>query len=139
MVSHLAKARAAIEEVKRFLVADSLEELNKKLDRYYMVLIMRSLHLDIDHVRDQTPSKDGLIATLIQVPNLMKDDNQTEVIETSAMVVPCGRGGAGWTIQGGRSGGSGRPQCSYCKRIEKIVIPCMVFQIKLLMCLNLKN
>jgi len=28
-----------VEEVKRFLVADLLEELNKKLDRYYMDLI----------------------------------------------------------------------------------------------------
>jgi len=34
MVSHIAKARAA-KEVKRFLVVDSLEELNKKLDRSF--------------------------------------------------------------------------------------------------------
>ena len=31
-------------DVKRFLVVNSLEELNKKLDRYYMVLILRCLH-----------------------------------------------------------------------------------------------
>jgi len=43
MVYNMAKARATIEEVKRFLVVGSLEKLNKKLDRYYMVLIPRSI------------------------------------------------------------------------------------------------
>jgi len=47
-----------------FSLVDSLEELNKKLDRYYMVLIMRKLHLDFDHVRDQMPSMDALITGL---------------------------------------------------------------------------
>jgi len=50
MVSHMVKARATTEEVKRFLVVNSLEELNMNIDRYYMVLILRSLHLDFDHV-----------------------------------------------------------------------------------------
>jgi len=44
MVAHMGKARAAVEELRRFLVADSLEEVNKKLDKFYMVLILRSLH-----------------------------------------------------------------------------------------------
>jgi len=37
MVSHIGKVRTAIDEVKRFLLADSLEELKKKLDRHNMV------------------------------------------------------------------------------------------------------
>jgi len=71
MVSNLVKARATVEKVKRFLVADSLEELKKKLDKYYMVLILRSLHSDFNHVHDQIltsdqiPSMNGLITRLI--------------------------------------------------------------------------
>ena len=52
MIAHMGKARAAVEELKRFLVADSLEEVNKKLDKFYMVLILRCLHSGFDHVRD---------------------------------------------------------------------------------------
>ena len=44
MIAHIGKAQAAVEELKRFLVADLLEEVNKKLDKFYMVLILRSLH-----------------------------------------------------------------------------------------------
>jgi len=87
MISHLAKARVAV-EVERFLVTDSLEDLNKKLDRYYMVLIVRSLHSDFDHLHDQViagdqiPSLDGLMTKVFLVPNLKKDDNQIELIES---------------------------------------------------------
>jgi len=73
-------------------VTDSLEKLNKKPDRYCMVFILRrSLHSNSDYVHDQilpsdqVTSMDGLITRLIRAPNLMKDDNQTRVIETSAM------------------------------------------------------
>jgi len=71
MVSYLAKARATIEEVERFLVVEPLEELNMKLDRYCMVLIIRSLHSNFNHDRDQIidggdqiASMDGLITRL---------------------------------------------------------------------------
>ena len=47
MISHLAKAQVAIEELKRFLVVDSLEDINKKLDKLYKILILRSLHSDL--------------------------------------------------------------------------------------------
>jgi len=56
IVSHFAKAKVAIEEVKRFLVAYSLEDSTRNLiDIIYMALILRSLHPDFDHVhvRDQ--------------------------------------------------------------------------------------
>jgi len=39
----LAKARVLVKEVKRFLVADSLEEFHEKLDRYYMVFDFEKL------------------------------------------------------------------------------------------------
>ncbi|XP_022642438.1 uncharacterized protein LOC106776001 isoform X3 [Vigna radiata var. radiata] len=122
MVSHVAKARAAVEELKNFFVADSLENLNKKLDKFYMVLILKSLHSDFDHVRDQVlagdqiPSMDGLVTRLLRVPTLVKDENFSDATETFAMVTPRGRGG-GRSNRGGRGGWSGRPQCSYCKRM----------------------
>ena len=103
-------------------MADSLEEVNRKLDKFYMVLILRSLHSDFDHVRDQVlagdqvPSMDSLITRLLRVPHALKDENLTDVVETSAMVAPRGRGG-GRNSRGGRNGRSGRPQCTYCKRM----------------------
>ncbi|KAL2965831.1 hypothetical protein AAZX31_16G083700 [Glycine max] len=122
MIAHMGKARAAVEELRRFLVADSLEEVNRKLDKFYMVLILRSLHSDFDHVRDQVlagdqvPSMDSLITRLLRVPHALKDENLTDAMETSAMVTPCGRGG-GRNSRGGHNGRSGRPQCTYCKRM----------------------
>ena len=40
MIAHIGKARAIVEELKRFLVADSLKEVNRKLDKFYIVLIL---------------------------------------------------------------------------------------------------
>ena len=121
MIAHIGKARAAVEELKRFLVANSLEEVNRKLDKFYMVLILRSLHSDFDHVRDQilvgdqVPSMDSLITRLLCVPHALKDENVADIVETSAMIAPRGRGGR--NNRGGRSGRGGRPQCIYCKRM----------------------
>ena len=90
-------------------MADSLEEVNKKLDKFYMVLILRSLHSDFDHVHDQVlagdqvPSMDSLITRLLRVPHVLKDENLADVVETSAMVAPRGRG-RGRNNRGGRSG-----------------------------------
>ena len=84
MIAHVGKAQAAVEELRKFLVADSLEEVNRKLDKFYMVLILRSLHSDFDHVRDQVlagdqiPSMDSLITRLLRVPHLLKDENPTD-------------------------------------------------------------
>jgi len=72
MIAHMGKARAIVEELKRFLVVDSLEEVNRKLDKFYMVLILRSLYSDFDHVHDQVlvgdqvPSMDSLITRLLR-------------------------------------------------------------------------
>ncbi|KAL2993091.1 hypothetical protein AAZX31_10G088800 [Glycine max] len=122
MIAHVGKARVAVEELKKFLVADSLEEMNRKLDKFYMVLILRSLHSDFDHVRDQVlagdqvPSMDSLITRLLRVPNALKEENPADVVETSTMVASRGRGG-GRNSRGGRSGKGGHPQCTYCKRM----------------------
>jgi len=92
MLAHIGKARAAVEELKRFLVTDSLEEVNRKLNKFCMVLILRSLHSDFDHVHDQILSMDSLVTRLLRVSHVLKDENLAEVVETSAMVAPRGRG-----------------------------------------------
>ena len=105
MIAHVGKARAAVEELRKFLVADSLEEVNRKLDKFYMVLILRSLHSDFDHVRDQVlagdqiPSMDSLITRLLRVPHLLKDENPADGVETSAMVASRGREEAAATVE----------------------------------------
>ncbi|RDX90569.1 hypothetical protein CR513_27554, partial [Mucuna pruriens] len=58
MVSHIAKARAAVEELKGLLVCNSVEETTKRIDKLLMVLILRSLHPDYEHVRDQILSSE---------------------------------------------------------------------------------
>ncbi|WVY98722.1 hypothetical protein V8G54_030873 [Vigna mungo] len=121
MVAHLGKACAAIEELKNFFVADSLKGINKKLDEFYMVLILRSLHSDFDHVHDQilacdqVPTMDNLVTRLLRLPTLVKDENAIDGIETSAMVAPQGKGGG--RRNRGHASCNIRPQCTYCKKI----------------------
>jgi len=103
-------------------VADSLEDINKKLDKFYMVLILRSLHSIFDHVRDQIlasdqiSSMDNLVTRLLQVPTLVKDENSTNVFETSAMVAPWERG-RDQNNCGGRGGQNRCHQCLYCNKM----------------------
>ncbi|RDX96622.1 hypothetical protein CR513_20690, partial [Mucuna pruriens] len=52
MVSHIAKARATTEELKGLLVCNFVKETTKRIDKLLMVLILRILHLDYEHVRD---------------------------------------------------------------------------------------
>ena len=65
---------------------------------------------------DLVSSMDSLITRLLRVPHALKDENLTDVVETSTIVAPRGRGG-GRNSRGGRNGRSGRPQCTYCKRM----------------------
>jgi len=87
MVTHVAKARVVVEEVKIFFVTNSLEDSNKKFDKLYMVLIRRSLHSKFGQVYDQVlvgdkiPSMNNFINRLLQVPTLLKDENSIDVIE----------------------------------------------------------
>ena len=121
MVAYVSKAQSAVEELKLSLEADKLEDIKKKLDNLYMVLILRGMHPDFDHVRDQVltgqevPSLENLITRLLRVPSSI-GGNSVNTIETSAMISSRGgRGGRG--NRGGRGGRGGRPQCSYCKRM----------------------
>ncbi|RDX92529.1 hypothetical protein CR513_25332, partial [Mucuna pruriens] len=82
MVSHIAKARVAAEELKDLLV----------------------LHLDYEHVWDQIlsseqiPSMNSLVTRLFRVPTITKGDGIT--VENSAMVASRGRGRSGRGTRG---------------------------------------
>ncbi|RDX63136.1 rpsR, partial [Mucuna pruriens] len=85
-----------------------------------MVLILRSLHPDYEHVRDQIlsseqiPSMNSLVTRLLRVPTITKGDGIAT--ENSAMVAShrgrSGRGTRGMSRNG--KGGSGKLICSYC-------------------------
>ena len=115
MIAHIGKARAVVEELKRFLVADSLEEVNRKLDKFYMVLILRSLHSDFDHVRDQVlagdqvPSMDSLITRLLRVPHVLGEAVTIEEVVVEDVDVLIALIARGWAT------------------FKRIVTHCMVF------------
>jgi len=53
MMSFIAEAQSTFAESKMFLEIDSLEEIKKELDKFYMAMILCAMNLDFDHVRDQ--------------------------------------------------------------------------------------
>jgi len=113
MISFMNEAQSIVEELRMFLEVDSLDEMKKKLDKYYMVMILCAIHLDFNHIRDQlltsheVPSMDTFITRMIRVPTLQTPETLA-VVEPSVMVATRGRGGRG-TRGGGREG-CGRPQ-----------------------------
>lgn len=54
MISYVSKAQSAVEELKVSLEANTLEGIKTKLDNFYMVLVLREMRSDFEHVRDQT-------------------------------------------------------------------------------------
>ncbi|XP_047153790.1 uncharacterized protein LOC124825249 [Vigna umbellata] len=120
MVSFMAEAQSAVEELRMFLEADPLKDIKKKLDKFYMVLILRALHPDFDHLKDQlltsheVPSMETLTTRFLRV-SVPQTQEAHELVEPSVMVATGGRGGRG--TRGGGRGGRGRPQCTYCKRM----------------------
>ncbi|RDX64294.1 hypothetical protein CR513_57166, partial [Mucuna pruriens] len=121
MVSHIAKARVVAEELKGLLVCNSVEETTKRIDKLLMVLVLRSLHPDYEHVRDQIlsseqiPSMNSLVTRLLRVPTITKGDGIA--VENFAMVASCGRGRSGRGTRGilrNVKGGCGRLICSHC-------------------------
>ncbi|RDX87528.1 hypothetical protein CR513_30993, partial [Mucuna pruriens] len=121
MVSHISKARAIAEELKCLLVCNSVEETTKRIGKLLMVLILRSLHADYEHVRDQIlsseqiPSINILVTRLLWVPTITKGDGI--VVENSAMVASHGRGRSDRGIRGilrNGKGGRGRLIYSHC-------------------------
>ncbi|RDX79434.1 hypothetical protein CR513_40140 [Mucuna pruriens] len=77
------------------------QRMKAMLDKLYMVLVLRGLNSDFEHVLDQIltgqeiPSTDNLITWLLSVPILKRDGNLLKTIESFAMVSNRGRGGRG--------------------------------------------
>ncbi|RDX92084.1 hypothetical protein CR513_25835, partial [Mucuna pruriens] len=123
MVSHIAKARAAVEELKGLLVCNSVEETTKQIDKLLMVLILRSLHPDCEHVHDQIlsseqiPSMNSLVTRLFWVPTITKGDGIA--IENSVMIASRGRGRSGWGTRGILRNGKGGRGSLICSHYEK--------------------
>lgn len=80
MLSYVAQAKLPIEELKFFLEANSLEEIRRH-DNLYMVLTLRGMHSNFDHICDQiqtgqeVPLMESLLTRLLRVPTLKKDEN----------------------------------------------------------------
>ncbi|XP_014499471.1 uncharacterized protein LOC106760564 [Vigna radiata var. radiata] len=127
MVSFMAEAQSAVEELMMFLEADPLEDIKKKLEKFYMVLILCALHPDFDHLKDQlltsheVPSMETLTTRLLCVP-VPQTQEAHELVEPFSMVATQGRGGRG--TKGRGRGGRGRPQCTYYKMIGHIQESC---------------
>ena len=75
MVSFMTKAQAVVEELIMFLEVESSEDIKKKLDKYYMVMILCALHPNFHHIREElltnheVPSMDTLTTCLLRVPS----------------------------------------------------------------------
>jgi len=74
MVYFMNEAQSTVEELRMFLEVNSLDEIKKKLDKYYMVMIFCAIHPDFNCISDQllttheVHSMDTLITCLIRVP-----------------------------------------------------------------------
>ena len=92
MVAYVSKAQSVVEELKLSLEVDKLEDIKTKLDNLYMVLVLRGMHPDFDHIRDQVltgqevSSLENLITRLLQVSSPKIGENSVNSIETSTMV-----------------------------------------------------
>jgi len=112
MISFMNEAQSVMEELRMFLAIKSLNEIKKKIDKYYMVMILCVIHLDFNHIRDQllttheVPSIDTLISPMVRVPT-------PQTLETLALVEPsvivANRGREGRGTRGGGRGGRGHP------------------------------
>jgi len=62
--------------LKKFVEVESLDEIKKKIDKYYMIMILSTVHPDFDHIRDQISighevrSMESLATWLLRVPTL---------------------------------------------------------------------
>ena len=122
MTLFVVQFQSTVEELRMFLDAESVEEMKRKHDNLYMVLALRAMNPDFDHICDQVltnqevPSMESLLTRLLRVPNSRKNENSLELIESSTMVSSRRRGGRGNRGCGGRSGGrNGQLYCTHCK------------------------
>lgn len=72
MIPYVSKAQSVVEELKMYLEAVTIEAKKKKLDNQYHVLILRGMHPDYEHVRDQ-------VLTSQEVPSM--EDSVTRSFE----------------------------------------------------------
>ena len=125
MTSFVAQIQSTVEELNMLLDVDSMEEMKRKHDNLYIVLALRDMNSNFDHIRDQiltgqeVPSMDSLMTRLLRVPTPRKIGNSLKHFESLAMVSTRGRGDRGNC--GGRRGGGGRNtnsdlRCSHCKK-----------------------
>jgi len=91
MISFMNEAQFAVKELRMLLEVDCLDEMKKKLDKYYMVMILRTIHPNFNHIRDQlltsheVPSMDTLITRMVCVPT-PETPETLAVVESSVMV-----------------------------------------------------
>jgi len=122
MISFMNEAQSVVEELQMFLEVDASDEM-KKLDKYYMVMILRAIHPDFNHIRDQlltsleVPSMDILIQRIIRVPKVPTHETLESPARVESFVMAATRGKGGRGPRRGGRGGCGRPQCTYCKRM----------------------
>lgn len=66
MMSFMSEAQSIVEELKILLEVESLDEIKKKLDKFYIVMILHATHTNFENVRDQLligcdiPSRESL-------------------------------------------------------------------------------
>ena len=96
--------------------------MKRRLDKLFMVVILRTLHSDFDLLLDQimtgeqVPSMDSPITRLLHVPTLVRGENSVVAAETSA--TPAEKSTLVASYQrGGRDSRGGRLQCTYCKKL----------------------
>lgn len=79
--------------LKLLLEADSLEEINRRHDKLFTILILRSMHLDFNQILtgQEVLSMESLLTLLLCVPTLKKDENSLKHVESSAMVSTSGK------------------------------------------------
>jgi len=100
MTFFIVEAQSAVEELKIIFEVDSLEEIRKKLNMFYMATILLATHLDFDHVQNQIMtgkeilSMDTLTAQLLRVLTLTTRDMH-DSIKSFFMVSTVKRGGCG--------------------------------------------
>ena len=109
MISFMNEAQSVVEDLRMFLKVNASDEM-KKLDKYYMVMILRAIHPDFNHIRDQ-------LLTSHEIPKVPTHETlkSPALVEPFVMAATRVRGGCG--PRGGGCGGRGRPQCMYCKRM----------------------
>lgn len=69
-----------------FLEVESLKEIKKKLEKYYMVRILCALHLDFKHIRDQFLTSMETLTTHLLYVMMPQTQEAHEPVEPSVIV-----------------------------------------------------